>query len=283
MSRKHGGSLTSDWQKLEAQLAKAKAQPKLEAPTKLALGSIRLRPNVFQHRDPNQHEGTAHVRKLVEAIGRSKTRTLEPLIVWWDGRTWTGIDGHHRHAAYTAAAVGANHLVPVEVFEGSLGAAMAQAAAGNSRNKRAMTTGEKTQAAWRMVVMDDSLSKATVADAAGVSQGSVANMRRVHKQLCEAAEDASFDAPNGDHRDLRWLDAKRIADGGEARDVDWKSKDEKEAIAMAAAIRKAIGDRGSKKLHVLAHALEIYDSRLADALIEHWSERDTEDDDSDPQ
>jgi len=67
------------------------------------------------------------------------------------------------------------------------------------------------------------------------------------------------------------------------RDVDWKSKDEKEAIAMAAAIRKAIGDRGSKKLHVLAHALEIYDSRLADALIEHWSERDTEDDDSDPQ
>jgi len=52
---------------------------------------------------------------------------------------------------------------------------------------------------------------------------------------------------------------------------------------MAAAIRKAIGDRGSKKLHVLAHALEIYDSRLADALIEHWSERDTEDDDSDPQ
>ena len=282
MSRKHGGLLTSDWQKLQAQLAKGKPQPKV-LPSGLELGSIRLRPSVFQHRDPNQPEGKAHVRKLVEAIGRSKTRTLEPLTVWWDGKAWTGIDGHHRHAAYTAASVGANHLVPVEVFNGSLGEAFAQAAAGNSKNKRAMTTGEKTQAAWRMVVMDASLSKADIADAAGVSQGSVANMRRVHKQLAEAAEGANFDAPTGDHRDLRWIDAKKLADGGEAREVDWEAKDEKEAAAMAVAIRKAIGDRGSKKLHVLARALEIYDNRFAETLVDYWTEKVDEDDDSDPE
>lgn len=274
--------MTSDWKKLEAQLVKGKPQPEVLS-SGLALGSIRLRPSVFQHRDPNQHEGQAHVRKLVEAIGRSKTKTLDPLTVWWDGRTWTGIDGHHRHAAYTAASVGANHLVPVEVFNGSLGEAFAQAAAGNSKNKRAMTTGEKTQAAWRMVVMDASLSKADIADAAGVSQGSVANMRRVHKQLAEAAEGASFDAPTGDHRDLRWLDAKRLADGGEAPDVDWEAKDEEDAIAMAAAIGKAIGKQGHRKLHVLARALEIYDSRLEDSLMERWGAKVGEDGDGGPQ
>lgn len=281
MSRHNKGSLTGEWGKLEAQLARGKPQPGV--PTGLALNSIRLRPNVFQHRDPNEHEGKAHVRKLVESIGRSRSRTLEPLTVWWDGRGWTGIDGHHRHAAYTAAQIGANHIVPVDVFVGSLGEALAQAAAGNSQNKLAMTTAEKTQAAWRMVVMDDSLSKAFVADKAGVSQASVANMRRVHKQLCDAAEGADFDAPTGDHRNLRWPDARRLANGGEARDVDWEAKDEKEAVAMAAAIRKAIGSRGSKKLHVLARALELYDSRLADTLMDYWSEKVDEDDDSDPQ
>ena len=267
--------MTSDWQKLETQLAKGRPHPKV-LPTGLPLSDIRLRPNVFQHRDPNEHEGKAHVRKLAEAIGRSKSKTIEPMTVWWDGRTWTGIDGHHRHAAYKAAAVGVNHLVPVEVFVGSLAEAVAQAAAGNSKNKRPMTTAEKTQAAWRMVVMDDSLSKVAVAAAAGVSQASVANMRRVHKQLCDAAEDAAFDAPTGDHRDLRWLDAKRLADGGQPRDVDWEAKDEKEAVAMAADIRKAIGNRGSKKLYVLARALEIYDSRLEDTLMDYWGAKDDE-------
>lgn len=278
MSRHGGGSLTSDWHKLEAQLAKGRPQPKV-LPTGLPLNSIRLRPNLFQHRDPNEHEGRAHVRKLAEAIGRSKSRTLEPMTVWWDGRGWTGIDGHHRHSAYRLAAVEANHIVPVDVFEGSLGEAMAQAAAANSKNKRSMTTAEKAQAAWRMVVMDQSLSKADVADAAGISQSTVANMRRVHGQLCAEATAGADDIDarvTSDHRDIRWADAKRLVDGREAQDMEWQAADEKAAVAMALAIRKAIGDRGSKKLHVLARALELYDSRLEDALMDYWGAKDDE-------
>jgi len=278
VSGRHGGSLTSDWQKLEAQLAKGKPQPGL--PMGLPLGLIRLRPSVFQHRDPNEHEGKAHVRKLAEAIGRSRSKTLEPLTVWWDGKAWIGIDGHHRHAAYTAANVGVNHVVPVEVFEGSLGEAMAQAAAGNSKNKRSMTTAEKAQSAWRMVVMDPSLSKAAVADAASVSQSTVANMRRVNAQLSAEATAGGdeIDSPvKSDHRDMRWSDARRLADGGEARDIDWDVEDEKAAVAMAVAIRRAIGNRGSQKLHVLARALELYDSRLEDALMDHWGANDDAD------
>ena len=271
--------MTSDWQKLESQLASGKPQPDV-LPTVLPLKSIRLRPNVFQHRDPNGYEGKAHVRKLAEVIGRSKSQTLDAMTVWWDGRGWTGIDGHHRHAAYTAAQVGTSHVVPVDVFEGSLGEAMAQAAAGNSKNKRPMTTAEKAQSAWRMVVMDQSLSKAAVAEAAGVSQSTVASMRRVHGQLC--AEEATITADDLsarvtiDHRDSKWTDARRLADGRAAPDFDWEAADEKEAEAMALAIRKAIGDRGSKKLHVLARALEIYDSRLEDTLMDYWGAKDDE-------
>lgn len=267
MSRRQG-SLARDWDKLTAKMARGGPIP-TPLPAVLPLDAIRLVPGVFQHRDPNEHEGQSHVRNLVQSIGRSASRTLDPLTVWWDGKAWIGIDGHHRHAAYKAAALGGDHLVPVEVFEGSLGEAMAQAAAGNTKNRRQMSTSEKTQAAWRIVVMDESLSKAQIAEAASVAQGTVANMRRVHKKLCAVADCATFDAPVRDHRELRWLDARRLAEGRDAREVDWVADDEKAAEAMASAILKAIGRQG-KKLHVLARALELYDSRLEDALKEHW-------------
>ena len=279
MSRSSGASLTSEWQKLELRLAKGKSRPP-GTPTELPLASIRLHPHVFQHRDPRGHDGKPHVHTLVKIMGRSKGNPLAPLTVWWDGRGWTVIDGHHRIAAYRSASLGNDRLVPVEVFDGSLGEAMAQAAAGNSKPKLQMTTAENSRAAWRMVVMDASLSKAHIAESANVSQATVANMRRVHKQLSVAAENAESLVPSIDHRDMRWADAKRLADGRDALDRDWEAADEKAAEVMALAIRRAIGDMGSKKLHVLARALEIYDSRLEDALMEHWSRNNSEDDDS---
>lgn len=282
MSGRKRGSFAAEWSKLEAQVARGKPQPKVP-PLGLPLSQIRMRPNVFQHRDPNEHEGQAHVRKLAEALNRSPTAALEPMTVWWDGKGWTAIDGHHRHAAYKVVGAGGDRTVPVMTFEGSLVGALAEAAAANSKNKRIMSTAEKTQAAWRIVVMEQGLSKAEIADAAGVSPGTVATMRRIHVQLCAEAEARSDDLDASmivEHRDLRWAEARRLAEGREAPDVDWEAKDETAAIAMAVAIRKAIGNRGSQKLHVLARALELYDSRLEDTLMDYWSAKVDEDDDA---
>jgi len=282
MSGRKQGSFVAGWSKLEAQLARGKPQPKL-TPSGLPLSQIRMRPDVFQHRDPNEYEGQSHVRKLVEALNRSPTGALEPMTVWWDGRGWTAIDGHHRHAAYKGVPTSGDRTVPVTVFKGSLGEALAQAVAANSKNKRTMSTAEKTQAAWRIVVMEQGLSKAAIADAAGVSPGTVATMRRIHGQLCTKAEAKSDDLDGPipiEHRDLRWADARRLAEGRDAPNVDWEAKDEKAAVEMAVAIRKAIGNRGSQKLHVLARALELYDSRLEDSLMDYWSAKVNEDDDA---
>ena len=47
------------------------------------------------------------------------------MLVWWSGKCWRVIDGHHRFLAYKQAAGDSKHpldidAVPVEVFEGDL-------------------------------------------------------------------------------------------------------------------------------------------------------------------
>jgi hypothetical protein len=163
-------------------------------------------------------------------------------------------------------------MVPVEAFEGSLAQAMAQAAAGNSKAKLSMTSAEKSNAAWRLVAVTD-LSKAETAKAAGVSEGTVANMRRVHTVL-KLREDRNSDAllvsPLGDLADLSWPDAKRLAEGRDKPDFDWEAANAKKAQEWATALAKTFGREAGKNPAVFAMALEIYDSRLM-AQMADWA------------
>jgi hypothetical protein len=279
MSRGRGRALSEDWEALSLQIERGKPQPNT-LPTVLALKAIRLWPKVFQHRRPKDYAGKAHIAKLADAIRRSKAATLDPLTVWWDGKAWACVDGHHRHAAYVKAAVASDHSIPVQAFEGTVEEAMALAASANSRDKLAMTSAEKSNAAWRMVVVTQA-SKATVAKAAGVSESTVANMRRVRSQLdargSVETDDLTLRA-GVDYRDLGWPEAKRLAEGREAVDFDREAADEKKAQDMASSLLRAIGDEGRKYPFVLARALEIYDSRLEATLMDYWGARDESED-----
>lgn len=280
MSRKMGRTLSHEWDALTKQAERGKPWSKA-LPTVLPLGSIKLRPAIFQHRGHGGHEGKTHIRKLADAISRSRSRSLDPVMIWWDGKGWVCVDGHHRHAAYQMAGVGTAHPVPVSVFEGSLAQAMTAAASGNSKDKLSMTSADKSNAAWRLVVVTD-MSKAEVSRAVGVSESTVASMRRVHGLLDARAGIGSDDLtmlPCGDHRNLRWAEAKRLADGRAAVDFDWEEADEKRAQSMALAIRRALGDEGGKRPDIMARALEIYDGRLPDQLAEVWGNQEGDADD----
>lgn len=271
MKRKNGYSLAEDYATLTRQVEKGTPHP-TPLPTKLPLTEIRLWQKVFQHRGFQGHASKAHVLKLVAAIRKRKGRALDPVTVWWDGKGWACVDGHHRHEAYSLAELGSKHLVPVEVFEGTLSQAMAAAASANTKDKLPMSSAEKSNAAWRMVVMT-SMSKADAAKAAGVSESTVANMRKVAAHLDSKITEATDDLQvpiQANYRDLSWGDAKRLAEGRDASDFDRDVADEKKAQDMALALRKALGAEGGKYPEVLARALEIYDSRLPDTLAEWW-------------
>jgi hypothetical protein len=271
MKRKSGYSLLNDHAALVTQLAKGK-QP-AASPTVLPLASIKLWPKVFQHRGFAGPASKSHVRQLTAAIQQSKSHTLDPIVVWWDGRDWACVDGHHRHEAYTAAELDSTHLVPVEVFEGTLARAMGVAAAANTKDKLPMSSGERSNTAWRLAAMTD-MSKAEVAKAACVSESLVATMRRVLIQLdakvSEAANDLAMPV-HGNFRELGWAEVRRIAEGKDAVDFDRVAMDEARAQSMATALGKALGREAAKYPEAFARALELYDKRLPEALAEWWS------------
>jgi hypothetical protein len=278
VKRKSEQPLSDAWIALTRQVENGKPRPKA-SPSGLPLRSIKLWPGVFQHRGRMSADGERHVRDLAAAIKKSKTKTLDPIKVWWDGKAWACIDGHHRIDAYRQAVVGSGSLVPVEVFGGSLEQAMAVAAEANTKDKLPMSSRQKSNSAWRMVAVT-TMSKALVAKSAGVSESTVATMRRAQTQLAalQADEPDSLDEQNRvDYRDLGWADAKRLAEGREGPGFDWQAANVEKAQEMALALRKALGKEGGKYPEILAMALDIYDTRLMDRLVEWWGPQQDQD------
>lgn len=265
MSRGAAKAFSTEWLKLVEQVANGKPAPKV-MPTTIALGKIRRNPAVFQHRDHGTSASQKHIRTLLGALRRG--RTLSPIKVWWDGKGWACVDGHHRLEAYKAA--GFPEQVPVSVFVGSIEKAISEAARGNTEDKLPMSQAEKSNAAWRLTVAT-AMSKAEVSKAASISEATVAAMRRVHAQL-KAREDAlpdPLDAVNRiDYRDLTWEQARRFADSRDETEFDWETELQKKAAEMALLIRKAIGNTGGANPEVFAEAIKLYDTRLWGALLE---------------
>ena len=279
MKRKSGNSLAADYTTLTKQLAKGK-YPATQ-PTTLPLSEITRWPKVFQHRSEGGAAGKSHILSLTAEINKRRNKQVDPITVWWDGKAWACVDGHHRYEAYLKAEVEGTHAVPVQIFSGTLNQAMGEAAVSNTRDKLPMSRAEKSNAAWHLVAMTD-MSKAEVSTASTASESTVATMRRVLAQLEAKASEVTDDliaSPKGDHRDLNWAEAKCLAEGRDAVDFDRDTANEKKAQEMALALLKALGTEGAKYPEIFARALAIYSPRLPDALADWWrlSDEDGED------
>lgn len=281
MKPKRNDSLSADYATLKKQLQKGKLPTSL--PTGLPLSEIRLWPKVFQHRSFGGAASKSHVIALAAAIKKRRSKSVDPILIWWDGKGWACVDGHHRYEAYLLAGVEISHGVPVEVFDGSLNQAMRAAAEANTKDKLPMSRSEKSNTAWHLVTMAD-MTKVEVSKASSVSESTVATMRKVFIQLESKENDEADDLMvplRGDFRDLSWADAKRLVEGRSDADFDRDEANEKKAQEMALALRKSLGAEGAKYPEVFARALEIYAARLPDQLAEYW--RDEEDSEANEQ
>ena len=256
MSRKNKKNPMSGFQELKVLRETGRPQPS-PLPTFLDLKSIKVREEVFQHRRPHKADSARHVRGLAEV---AKTRDLDPLTVWWDGKKWTVIDGHHRINAYVRAGKG-HHAVPVEVYEGTPEEALGRAAEANTKDKLQMSSSEKSTAAWRLVVLTQGSSKAQQAQYAGVSERLIAMMRKARATLLS----------NGEHHlealsEMAWNEARRHAMG--APD-DWSPEEEEVRVEkMTTALRKALGATADLQPDIFMRAVERFSPRLAKAIEE---------------
>ncbi|ESX22141.1 plasmid partitioning protein ParB [Mesorhizobium sp. LSJC255A00] len=167
--------------------AEAGQDARTAKPRRLPLGHILVAPAVFQVRTGAAAGGVTeplHVQALQRALEakHEDVRVLDPVTVYAVGKGAYCIDGHHRLAAYRAAKVKGS--VPVEWFEGSLAEAIAEAAKRNQKVKLPMTQTERLEAAWRLVILG-AHSKRKTAEASGVSERTVANMRALYRQAVE--------------------------------------------------------------------------------------------------
>jgi hypothetical protein len=253
-------SLIQEKLKLVSRIANGSLPP-LD-PTSLPLNEIEAIEEVFQHRSGNLGTSQKHLSELLKALKNSNGEPFEPLLVFWIGDAWALIDGHHRYTAYREARYGSN--VPVEVFKGTLDEAIGQALRGNVRDKLVMSSPEKSNGAWRLVVGTKlSLSKTT--DASGRTRPTIVAMRKVRDNLLRKR-------PDLDLGDLSWADAVRVNKGLELAtrefDEEWE---EKEARALAERLTRHFDiKRLGGQPGIFWRAIEIWDSRLTAAFLDSY-------------
>lgn len=261
MSRMSKKNPLDTFEDLVQRHATGKPQP-TPAPQHLIASTIKRRPEVFQHRRPAKHESEAHIRELADA---AKVEDLDPMAVWWDGKSWTLIDGHHRAQAYIMAGKGTKP-VPVDVFEGSLEDAVTRAAKENTKPKMRMSPSEKSNAAWRLVVMLPGMSKSAQAKGAAVSERLVAFMRQAKATLERQGRSPS------DLAGMTWENARRVARGEDAD--DWSPEEEEKRVEkMALALRKVLGATAERQPGIFWKAIEVYSPQLARALADDLAQR----------
>lgn len=212
---------------------------------------------VFQFRKPLAHKSEAHKTKLGRTVRRTG-RGLGRLLVYWVGDAWVCIDGHHRLAAYQATGL---EDVPVDAFCGEPHAAVKEALKRNTEDKLSMDDRERTAAAWAIVTTwNDEFTRQEIAEQAGVSTSTVANMRRVFEQLKKKR-------PLVDLSDLAWWQARELAKGGSENGLgNLDEKRQEHIIKIRDGLIKQFGASLSNHPDRLAAALKAYDEDLPAAL-----------------
>jgi hypothetical protein len=129
-----------------------------------------------------------------------------------------------------------------------------------------MSRAEKSNAAWRLVLTTPA-SKSTLAQAAGVSERTVAHMRRVKETLKGTGR-----RPAAKLLDMTWDAARRLSLGHEAPEWD-PEEEERRAQQFATKLHKVFGVQGAKQPDIFLRAVELYSPKLYDTMEAMLRER----------
>lgn len=251
----------------------------------LPLSSIRVLPRVFQLRDLFEELDGDHVEDLRKALETNDKDPLEALDVVPAHGKFFVVDGHHRLEAYHRVPAWRDRKVPVRVLREKPSRAILRAGRANSRARLQMSQRERSEAAWRLVTMAErsegrvGLTKKEIAQAASVSERTVAYMRKSRREWLEKGLE-------GDPGESSWIRARAILDGRE--DVGWRAmtEDEVERLAedYAKRMRRHLGHQFASNPTIAAKAIARVAPRgalgIAAALREELGEdpRDEEND-----
>lgn len=116
----------------------------------------------FQPRTFEGQIGDRHslIQDLIEAINRAGIERIDPIKVWWSGKAWFVVDGHHRlHAIDRVNSYrhkkGTTTIkdIPVMIIDGGISEACRTASRENGKAHLNMTAKQRSQWAWRVAVL----------------------------------------------------------------------------------------------------------------------------------
>ena len=267
MSEKQTVSFEQGLHMLEAE-QKLNLKSPQENPKAILLKHIRTAHSVFQPRqfeDGLMASSEEHVRGLLEAIYNESNHTLDPITVWWSGKSWYVIDGHHRVLAYSRYEAQGKHSpvrVPVVIFKGSLYEAISESIKLNSKDKLPMSKSDKSNRAWKLVALEKT-SKLTTAKICGIGTSTVGRMRNVLAQY-------KVDYPTNHQSivlNMTWEDAYKRSLGERVIDDSWERR---QAQEWSKRLGRTFGNRASTQPAIFAMAIEIYSEKLKEGLLEEW-------------
>ena len=243
---------------------KARKSPPVVLADALPISSITQLPELFQPRGTDER----HIQELVSALKRDGM--LSPILVMPIGDEIYLLDGHHRMAAYAVARIA--DPVPIRQFTGTVEEAIVEAGKANSQAKLPMTTQERQNYAWRLVVLG-AHSKSQIVAAASVSDGQVALMRRAKGCLGRDADVYPT-----------WARAHSVYKGKTTElplDADIEAWFEAQAQSYADRLAREFGNKLSANTEVAAKAMHVYFGRklsdLVGELIGHLTDEERED------
>ncbi|MFD1194026.1 hypothetical protein ACFQ3C_05040 [Seohaeicola saemankumensis] len=123
---------------------------------------LKVRTAVFQPRSLQGQLGEeAHLtREIIDALKRGGAEVLDPVVIWWSGRRFIVVDGHHRLIAIRKY----NHenrqrkgfrkiRVPVTVITGEIAEAKVHSTRENAKAKLSLRKEDRVNWAWKQVVL----------------------------------------------------------------------------------------------------------------------------------
>lgn len=235
-----------------------------DRPNRLPISRIHMCEALFQPRRIEEK----HISDLVRAIRSSKE--LESVIVIQVGEDAYLIDGHHRIAAYQEAKV--SSPIPVRYFSGTLDEAVLEAGRANAKAKLPMDTRQRMNYAWRLVLLGG-YSKAKIVEAACISDGQVARMRKAAKDIGKQAY--TFE---------EWWQAQRLwqdQETAELTDEEHEARLEAIALQQADKMAKTFSSKLSNNLSIAARTFDIYFGRRLPDLVHELQDYIPDDDEDD--
>jgi ParB-like chromosome segregation protein Spo0J len=273
MSELETASFESGYRQLEQVLANGTASP-LTIRKTLPLNKIQLMSSVFQPRSiEDMSKSDEHIRTLMDAAMNESGNVLDPMTVWWSGKEWLVLDGHHRFEAYLrlqAKGKGSSDI-PVRVFQGSLKQAVVESTRANAKDKLPMTKDDKATRAWQLVVIGHDFSKREISKVCKVGTSTIGRMRARLEELKELFPESWSQEIEG----LSWKEVINLDKTRGDFDDEWM---ERQAVEWGRRLTKTFGIKPASQVETFIRALEIYSPHLTTQMEEYFN-RDNDNDD----